>query len=174
MRRKPPSPVMLGARRTWDFDHAPCLQELWKRDVSFDGGCHTVGAGRETVGATCSRFPHARLPAGCRERGRVEGGVRGRWGGSIVRLQTFTGTGAGERSRSLQRGRYCEVGKQGGATGQAWSGGGKLRLTRRHSPCKRFLGCAVDLLLAAVKVTGDGEQGLFWKAGQCCVWQAGV
>ncbi|XP_023674278.2 kinesin-like protein KIFC3 isoform X2 [Paramormyrops kingsleyae] len=36
VRRKPPSPVMLGARRTWDFDHTPCLQELWKRDISFD------------------------------------------------------------------------------------------------------------------------------------------
>ncbi|XP_048887388.1 kinesin-like protein KIFC3 isoform X2 [Brienomyrus brachyistius] len=36
VRHKPPSPVMLGARRTWDFDHTPCLQELWKRDVSFD------------------------------------------------------------------------------------------------------------------------------------------
>ncbi|CAN9506562.1 unnamed protein product [Ophioblennius macclurei] len=28
---------MFSTRRTWDSGHAPCLQELWKRDVSLDG-----------------------------------------------------------------------------------------------------------------------------------------
>ncbi|XP_036399325.1 kinesin-like protein KIFC3 isoform X2 [Megalops cyprinoides] len=30
------SPVMLSTRRTWDLGHTPCLQELWKKDVSLD------------------------------------------------------------------------------------------------------------------------------------------
>ncbi|XP_045064586.1 kinesin-like protein KIFC3 isoform X8 [Coregonus clupeaformis] len=28
--------VMFGTRKTWDLGHAPCLQELWKKDVSLD------------------------------------------------------------------------------------------------------------------------------------------
>uniref|UniRef100_A0A3B5AH15 Kinesin-like protein n=1 Tax=Stegastes partitus TaxID=144197 RepID=A0A3B5AH15_9TELE len=27
---------MFGTRKTWDLGHAPCLQELWKKDVSLD------------------------------------------------------------------------------------------------------------------------------------------
>ncbi|XP_056134154.1 kinesin-like protein KIFC3 isoform X2 [Lampris incognitus] len=27
---------MFGSRKTWDLGHAPCLQELWKKDVSLD------------------------------------------------------------------------------------------------------------------------------------------
>ncbi|XP_013881005.1 kinesin-like protein KIFC3 isoform X2 [Austrofundulus limnaeus] len=27
---------MFGARKTWDIGHAPCLQELWKNDLSLD------------------------------------------------------------------------------------------------------------------------------------------
>lgn len=29
--------VMFSTRRTWDLSHPPCLQELWKQDVSLDG-----------------------------------------------------------------------------------------------------------------------------------------
>ncbi|KAL1006987.1 hypothetical protein UPYG_G00080230 [Umbra pygmaea] len=29
--------VMFGTRKTWDLGHAPCRQELWKKDVSLDG-----------------------------------------------------------------------------------------------------------------------------------------
>ncbi|XP_031425353.1 kinesin-like protein KIFC3 isoform X3 [Clupea harengus] len=28
--------VMFGTRKTWDIGHAPCLQDLWKKDVSLD------------------------------------------------------------------------------------------------------------------------------------------
>ncbi|XP_047199222.1 kinesin-like protein KIFC3 isoform X5 [Hippoglossus stenolepis] len=28
--------VMFGTRKTWDLSHAPCLQELWKKDISLD------------------------------------------------------------------------------------------------------------------------------------------
>ncbi|XP_058485568.1 kinesin-like protein KIFC3 isoform X2 [Solea solea] len=28
--------VMFGTRKTWDLGHAPCLQELWKKDISLD------------------------------------------------------------------------------------------------------------------------------------------
>ncbi|XP_039973982.1 kinesin-like protein KIFC3 isoform X2 [Xiphias gladius] len=28
--------VMFSTRKTWDLGHAPCLQELWKKDVSLD------------------------------------------------------------------------------------------------------------------------------------------
>lgn len=28
--------VMFGTRKTWDLGHAPCLQELWKNDLSLD------------------------------------------------------------------------------------------------------------------------------------------
>ncbi|KAM6981137.1 kinesin-like protein KIFC3 [Aplochiton taeniatus] len=28
--------VMFGTRKTWDLGHAPCLQELWRKDVSLD------------------------------------------------------------------------------------------------------------------------------------------
>ncbi|XP_030621542.1 kinesin-like protein KIFC3 [Chanos chanos] len=28
--------VMLSTRKTWDLGHTPCLQELWKKDVSLD------------------------------------------------------------------------------------------------------------------------------------------
>ncbi|XP_060923547.1 kinesin-like protein KIFC3 isoform X1 [Limanda limanda] len=28
--------VMFGTRKTWDLGHAPCLQELWKKDLSLD------------------------------------------------------------------------------------------------------------------------------------------
>lgn len=28
--------VMFSTRRTWDLSHAPCLQELWKKDISLD------------------------------------------------------------------------------------------------------------------------------------------
>ncbi|XP_068187420.1 kinesin-like protein KIFC3 isoform X2 [Antennarius striatus] len=28
--------VMFSSRKTWDLSHAPCLQELWKNDVSLD------------------------------------------------------------------------------------------------------------------------------------------
>ncbi|KAK9542158.1 hypothetical protein VZT92_000044 [Zoarces viviparus] len=28
--------VMFSTRKTWDLDHAPCLQELWKKDISLD------------------------------------------------------------------------------------------------------------------------------------------
>ncbi|KAM4603017.1 kinesin-like protein KIFC3 isoform 2-T2 [Polymixia lowei] len=28
--------VMFGTRKTWDLGHAPCLQELWKTDISLD------------------------------------------------------------------------------------------------------------------------------------------
>ncbi|XP_051234683.1 kinesin-like protein KIFC3 isoform X6 [Dicentrarchus labrax] len=28
--------VMFSTRKTWDLSHAPCLQELWKKDVSLD------------------------------------------------------------------------------------------------------------------------------------------
>ncbi|XP_028812096.1 kinesin-like protein KIFC3 isoform X2 [Denticeps clupeoides] len=28
--------VMFGTRKTWDLGHAPCLQDLWKKDVSLD------------------------------------------------------------------------------------------------------------------------------------------
>nr|XP_029494561.1 kinesin-like protein KIFC3 isoform X2 [Oncorhynchus nerka] len=28
--------VMFGTRKTWDLGHTPCLQELWKKDVSLD------------------------------------------------------------------------------------------------------------------------------------------
>ncbi|XP_055088510.1 kinesin-like protein KIFC3 isoform X2 [Periophthalmus magnuspinnatus] len=28
--------VMFGTRKTWDLGHAPCLQELWKNDISLD------------------------------------------------------------------------------------------------------------------------------------------
>ncbi|XP_047218641.1 kinesin-like protein KIFC3 isoform X5 [Girardinichthys multiradiatus] len=28
--------VMFGTRKTWDIGHAPCLQELWKKDISLD------------------------------------------------------------------------------------------------------------------------------------------
>ncbi|XP_061731647.1 kinesin-like protein KIFC3 isoform X2 [Nerophis ophidion] len=28
--------VMFGPRKTWDLGHTPCLQELWKNDLSFD------------------------------------------------------------------------------------------------------------------------------------------
>ncbi|XP_024151847.1 kinesin-like protein KIFC3 isoform X2 [Oryzias melastigma] len=28
--------VMFSTRKTWDIGHAPCLQELWKKDVSLD------------------------------------------------------------------------------------------------------------------------------------------
>ncbi|XP_010862521.2 kinesin-like protein KIFC3 isoform X3 [Esox lucius] len=28
--------VMFGTRKTWDLGHAPCLQELWKKDVSLN------------------------------------------------------------------------------------------------------------------------------------------
>ncbi|KAL4613647.1 kinesin-like protein KIFC3 isoform X1 [Arapaima gigas] len=28
--------VMLGSRKTWDLGHAPCLQELWRKDVSLN------------------------------------------------------------------------------------------------------------------------------------------
>ncbi|XP_075869552.1 kinesin-like protein KIFC3 isoform X2 [Nelusetta ayraudi] len=28
--------VMFSTRKTWDLNHAPCLQELWKKDVSLD------------------------------------------------------------------------------------------------------------------------------------------
>ncbi|XP_042276138.1 kinesin-like protein KIFC3 isoform X3 [Thunnus thynnus] len=27
---------MFGTRKTWDLGHAPCLQELWKKDISLD------------------------------------------------------------------------------------------------------------------------------------------
>ncbi|GLD50930.1 kinesin-like protein KIFC3 isoform X8 [Lates japonicus] len=30
--------VMFGTRKTWDLGHAPCLQELWKKDISLDDG----------------------------------------------------------------------------------------------------------------------------------------
>ncbi|KAJ8417884.1 hypothetical protein AAFF_G00227270 [Aldrovandia affinis] len=30
------NPVMFSTRKTWDLGHAPCLQELWKKDVSLD------------------------------------------------------------------------------------------------------------------------------------------
>ncbi|XP_029353340.1 kinesin-like protein KIFC3 [Echeneis naucrates] len=30
------SPVMYSTRKTWDLGHAPCLQELWKKDISLD------------------------------------------------------------------------------------------------------------------------------------------
>ncbi|XP_076003007.1 kinesin-like protein KIFC3 isoform X3 [Genypterus blacodes] len=29
--------VMFSTRKTWDLGHAPCLQELWKNDISLDG-----------------------------------------------------------------------------------------------------------------------------------------
>lgn len=28
--------VMFSTRKTWDLGHAPCLQELWKKDISLD------------------------------------------------------------------------------------------------------------------------------------------
>ncbi|XP_004565829.1 kinesin-like protein KIFC3 isoform X2 [Maylandia zebra] len=28
--------VMFGTRKTWDLGHAPCLQDLWKKDLSLD------------------------------------------------------------------------------------------------------------------------------------------
>ncbi|XP_057699265.1 kinesin-like protein KIFC3 [Corythoichthys intestinalis] len=28
--------VMLGPRKTWDLSHSPCLQDLWKSDISLD------------------------------------------------------------------------------------------------------------------------------------------
>ncbi|XP_070761460.1 kinesin-like protein KIFC3 [Enoplosus armatus] len=28
--------VMFSTRKTWDLSHAPCLQELWKKDISLD------------------------------------------------------------------------------------------------------------------------------------------
>ncbi|KAM8888631.1 kinesin-like protein KIFC3 isoform 3-T3 [Synchiropus picturatus] len=28
--------VMFGTRKTWDLNHAPCMQELWKKEVSLD------------------------------------------------------------------------------------------------------------------------------------------
>ncbi|XP_071399446.1 uncharacterized protein, partial [Centroberyx affinis] len=28
--------VMFGTRKTWDLGHAPCLQDLWKTDISLD------------------------------------------------------------------------------------------------------------------------------------------
>ncbi|KAG7239568.1 hypothetical protein INR49_028719 [Caranx melampygus] len=28
--------VMFGTRKTWDLGHTPCLQELWKKDISLD------------------------------------------------------------------------------------------------------------------------------------------
>lgn len=28
--------VMFGTRKTWDLGHSPCLQELWKKDISLD------------------------------------------------------------------------------------------------------------------------------------------
>ncbi|XP_030574706.1 kinesin-like protein KIFC3 isoform X2 [Archocentrus centrarchus] len=28
--------VMFGTRKTWDLGHAPCLQDLWKKDISLD------------------------------------------------------------------------------------------------------------------------------------------
>ncbi|XP_041804915.1 kinesin-like protein KIFC3 isoform X3 [Chelmon rostratus] len=28
--------VMFNTRKTWDLSHAPCLQELWKKDISLD------------------------------------------------------------------------------------------------------------------------------------------
>jgi hypothetical protein len=28
---------MFGTRKTWDLGDAPCLQELWKKDLSLDG-----------------------------------------------------------------------------------------------------------------------------------------
>ncbi|KAJ8247363.1 hypothetical protein GJAV_G00245540 [Gymnothorax javanicus] len=31
-----PQAVMFSARRTWDLGHTPCLQELWKKDLSLD------------------------------------------------------------------------------------------------------------------------------------------
>ncbi|XP_078800860.1 kinesin-like protein KIFC3 isoform X5 [Oryzias latipes] len=30
--------VMFSSRKTWDIGHAPCLQELWKTDISLDAG----------------------------------------------------------------------------------------------------------------------------------------
>ena len=28
---------MFGTRKTWDLGDAPCLQDLWKKDLSLDG-----------------------------------------------------------------------------------------------------------------------------------------
>ncbi|KPP73942.1 hypothetical protein Z043_106938 [Scleropages formosus] len=28
--------VMFGSRKTWDISHTPCLQELWRKDISLD------------------------------------------------------------------------------------------------------------------------------------------
>ncbi|TRY64691.1 hypothetical protein DNTS_006397 [Danionella cerebrum] len=36
--------VMYGTRKTWDVEHTSCLQELWNKDLSFDGECsHMTG-----------------------------------------------------------------------------------------------------------------------------------
>ncbi|KAM7405603.1 hypothetical protein PAMP_000038 [Pampus punctatissimus] len=34
--------VMFSSRKTWDLGHAPCLQELWKKDISLDGESDTL------------------------------------------------------------------------------------------------------------------------------------
>ena len=39
--------VMFGSRKTWDLGHAPCLQELWKKDLSLDGEWGGGGGGEE-------------------------------------------------------------------------------------------------------------------------------
>ncbi|KAI3377441.1 hypothetical protein L3Q82_008420, partial [Scortum barcoo] len=35
--------VMFSTRKTWDLSHAPCLKELWKKDISLDADRFTVG-----------------------------------------------------------------------------------------------------------------------------------
>ncbi|XP_061592052.1 kinesin-like protein KIFC3 isoform X2 [Cololabis saira] len=50
--------VMFGARKNWDIGHAPCLQELWKKDLSLDASSLDFLSDAEDEGSFLS------LPAG--------------------------------------------------------------------------------------------------------------